>query len=404
MELTGRSIILGVTGSIAAYKAVYLLRLLMKEGAHIQVIMTPSAKEFVGPVTFSALSGKPVLSDFFHAGGGDWNSHVDMGVSADLMIVAPVTATTLGKMAHGVADNLLVTTYLSARCPVVFAPAMDMDMYQHPSTQQNIETLKGYGNLVIEPGSGELASGLEGRGRMEEPEEIIRFIRQLDSPPSKKKLLNKKVLVTAGPTHENIDPVRFIGNHSTGKMGYAIATAFAAEGAKVYLVSGPVGLGIQTSGVEIMQVTSAGEMYNVCKGLIDHVDVAIFNAAVSDYTPVKPSSKKVKRGKEEWTIRMKPTKDIAAEMGKAKKKGQLFVGFALETDNELEHARSKLQRKNLDLIVLNSLQEKGAGFGTDTNRVTMIDRSGNMDSFELKPKNQVAADLVDRVIKMTGNA
>ena len=404
MELTGRRIILGVTGSIAAYKAVYLLRLLMKEGAHIQVIMTPSAKEFVGPVTFSALSGKPVLSDFFHAEGGDWNSHVDMGVSADLMIVAPVTATTLGKMAHGIADNLLVTTYLSARCPVVFAPAMDMDMYQHPSTQQNIETLKGYGNLVIEPGSGELASGLEGRGRMEDPEEIIRFIRQLDSPPSKKKLLNKKVLVTAGPTHENIDPVRFIGNHSTGKMGYAIATAFAAEGAKVYLVSGPVGLGIQTSGVEIMQVTSAGEMYNVCKGLIDHVDVAIFNAAVSDFTPVKPSSKKVKRGKEEWTIRMKPTKDIAAEMGKAKKKGQLFVGFALETDNDLEHARSKLQRKNLDLIVLNSLQEKGAGFGTDTNRVTMIDRSGNMDSFELKPKNQVAADLVDRVIKMTGNA
>ena len=212
------------------------------------------------------------------------------------------------------------------------------------------------------------------------------------------------MLVTAGPTHENIDPVRFIGNHSTGKMGYAIATAFAAEGAKVYLVSGPVGLGIQTSGVEIMQVTSAGEMYDACKGLIDHVDVAIFNAAVSDFTPVKPSSKKMKRGKEEWAIKMKPTKDIAAEMGKAKKKGQLFVGFALETDNELEHARSKLQRKNLDLIVLNSLQEEGAGFGTDTNRVTMIDRSGNMDSFELKPKNQVARDLVDRVIKMTGNA
>jgi len=404
MELTGRRIILGVTGSIAAYKAVYLLRLLLKEGAQIQVIMTPSAKGFVGPVTFSALSGKHVLSDFFHAEGGDWNSHVDMGVSADLMIVAPVTASTLGKMAHGVADNLLVTTYLSARCPVVFAPAMDMDMYQHPSTQQNIETLKGYGNLVIEPGSGELASGLEGRGRMEEPEEIIRFIRQLNPPSSKKKLLNKKVLVTAGPTHENIDPVRFIGNHSTGKMGYAIATAFAAEGAKVYLVSGPVGPEIQSSGVEIIKVTSAGEMYDVCKGLIDHVDVAIFNAAVSDFTPVEPSSKKVKRGKEEWSIRMKPTKDIAGEMGKIKKKGQLFVGFALETDNELEHAHSKLQRKNLDLIVLNSLQEEGAGFGTDTNRVTMIDRSGDMDSFELKPKNQVAQDLVDRVIKMTGNA
>ncbi len=404
MELTGRRIILGVTGSIAAYKAVYLLRLLMKEGAQVQVIMTPSAKEFVGPVTFSALSGKPVQSDFFSAEGGDWNSHVEMGISADLMLVAPVTATTLGKMAHGVADNLLVTTYLSARCPVVFAPAMDMDMYMHPSTQKNIETLKGFGNLVIEPGTGELASGLEGRGRMEEPEEIIHYIKQLDSPPSKKKLLNKKVLVTAGPTHENIDPVRFIGNHSTGKMGYAIAAAFASEGAKVYLVSGPVAERLPVPGVEIIHVTSAGEMFDVCKGLIDNVDVAIFNAAVSDFTPVETFSKKVKRGKEEWTLRMKPTLDISGELGKTKKKGQLFVGFALETDHELEHARTKLKKKNLDLIVLNSLKEEGAGFGTDTNRVTMIDRSGKTEIYELKPKIQVAADLVDRVIKMTENA
>lgn len=404
MELTGRRIILGVSGSIAAYKAVFLLRLLMKEGAHVQVIMTPSAKEFVGPVTFSALSSKPVLSDFFSSEGGDWNSHVEMGLAADLMLVAPLTATTLGKMAHGVADNLLVTTYLSARCPVVFAPAMDMDMYKHPSTQQNIETLKGYGNLVIEPGKGELASGLEGRGRMAEPEEIIRFIRQLDLASSKKKLLNRKVLVTAGPTHENIDPVRFIGNHSTGKMGYAIATAFASEGAEVYLISGPVSEEMRASGVEIVHITSAKEMYDACKGLIDRVDVAVFNAAVSDFTPVKSSAKKVKRGKEEWTLRMKPTVDIAAEMGRIKKRGQLFVGFALETDHELEHAQAKLQNKNLDLIVLNSLKDEGAGFGTETNRVTMIDRSGKTKVYELKPKSQVAEDLVDRVIKMTENA
>jgi len=404
MELTGKRIILGVTGSIAAYKAVYLLRLLVKEGADVQVIMTPSGKEFVGPVTFSALSGKPVLSEFFSTEGGDWNSHVELGVSADLMIVAPVTATTLGKMAHGVADNLLVTAYLSARCPVVVAPAMDMDMYQHPSTQQNLKILRGYGNLVIEPGKGELASGLEGRGRMEEPEEIIKYIRQLDPAPSKKKLLNKRVLVTAGPTHENLDPVRFIGNHSTGKMGYAIARAFAAEGATVFLVSGPVTERIQKQGVELINVTSAEEMYEECNRLIDKVDVAVFNAAVSDFTPVETSEKKVKRGKEEWTIILKPTKDIAAEMGKKKKMEQFFVGFALETDHELEQAHSKLQKKNLDLIVVNSLQDEGAGFGTDTNRVTMIDRSGNMNEYELKPKIQVAEDLVDRVIKMTGNA
>ena len=404
MELTGKRIILGVTGSIAAYKAVYLLRLLIKEGAHVQVIMTASAKEFVGPVTFSALSGKTVLSDFFGSEGGDWNSHVEMGVTADLMLIAPVTATTLGKMAHGIADNLLVTTYLSARCPVVVAPAMDMDMYEHPSTQQNLNILKGFGNQVIEPGMGELASGLEGRGRMEEPEEIIKFIRQLDTGPSKKKLLNKQVLVTAGPTHENIDPVRFIGNHSSGKMGYAIAEAFAARGAKVFLISGPVSVGTRSAGVEVINVTSAAEMFDACEDLIDSMNVAVFNAAVSDFTPVETSSKKVKRGSDEWTIKLKPTKDIAAEMGKKKGDEQIFVGFALETDHEVEHARSKLKKKNLDLMVLNSLREEGVGFGTDTNRVTMIDRSGNTDEFELKLKSQVAADLVDRVVKMMGNA
>ena len=404
MNFAGKRIILGVTGSIAAYKAVYLLRLLMKEGAEVQVIMTQAAREFVGPVTFSSLSGKPVLSDFFSSEGGDWNSHVEMGVSADLMLIAPVTATTLGKMANGVADNLLVTTYLSARCPVVVAPAMDMDMYRHPSTQRNLEIIKGYGNLVIEPGEGELASGLEGPGRMEEPEKILTFIRQMKLGPSKKKLLNKRVLVTAGPTHENIDPVRFIGNHSSGKMGFAIAEAFAAEGAKVSLVTGPVGLDTSVSGVEIFRVRSAGEMFERCENLMEQMDIAVFNAAVSDFTPVSVSGSKVKRSKDEWTIRLKPTRDIAAEMGKRKSSGQLLVGFALETDNEQEHARQKLVKKNLDLIVLNSMQDRGAGFGTDTNRVTMIDRMGNADKFELKPKEQVAVDLVQRVIKMVEDA
>ena len=404
MDLTGKRIILGVTGSIAAYKAVYLLRLLIKEGASVQVIMTPSAMEFVGPVTFSALSGNTVLSDFFSTEGGDWNSHVALGVSADLMLIAPVTATTLGKMASGVADNLLVTTYLSARCPVVVAPAMDMDMYRHPSTQRNLEILKGYGNLVIEPGKGELASGLEGPGRMEEPEEILHFIRQLISGPSKKKLLNKQVLLTAGPTHENIDPVRFIGNHSSGKMGFAIAEAFAAEGARVHLVTGPVSLETTTAEIEVIRITSAAEMYDRCNELIDQMDIAVFNAAVSDFTPVSPSEKKVKRGTDEWTIQLKPTRDIAAEMGRRKKKGQLLVGFALETDKEEEHARQKLEKKNLDLVVLNSMQDKGAGFGCDTNKVTMIDRLGNAEKYELKPKEQVASDLVQRVIKMVEDA
>ena len=404
MDLAGLRIILGVTGSIAAYKAVYLLRLLIKEGAEVQVIMTTAAREFVGPVTFSALSGNTVLSDFFSSEGGDWNSHVEMGVSADLMLVAPITATTLGKMANGVADNLLVTTYLSARCPVLLAPAMDMDMYRHPATQRNLEILKGYGNLVIEPGKGELASGLEGPGRMEEPEEILSYIRQIKSEPSKKKLLNKQVLVTAGPTHENIDPVRFIGNHSSGKMGFAIAEAFAAEGAKVHLVTGPVSLETHEAGVKVIRVTSAEEMYEQCSKVMDRMDVAVFNAAVSDYTPVSASGKKVKRGAELWSVQLKATKDIAAEMGRRKSAGQVLVGFALETDNEMEHARSKLDKKNLDLVVLNSMQDRGAGFGTDTNRVTMIDRLGNIDKYELKPKAQVAGDLVQRVIKMLEDA
>ena len=404
MELAGKRIILGVTGSIAAYKSVFLLRLLIKEGAYVQVIMTPSAKEFVGPVTFSALSGNPVLSDFFSPDAGEWNSHVDLGISADLLLIAPVTATTLGKMAHGIADNLLLTTYLSARCPVIVAPAMDMDMYRHPSTQKNLQYLKGIGNLVIEPVRGELASGLEGKGRMEEPEAIMNHIRQMGSPSSKKKLLNKKVLVTAGPTHENIDPVRFIGNHSSGKMGFAIAEAFAGEGAQVFLVAGPVTMSTEVEGIELTRVTSAAEMFEVCDGLLDRVDVAVFNAAVSDFTPVKSTTSKMKRGAENWTLELKPTRDIAGELGRRKSAKQLFVGFALETDHELQHARTKMVKKNLDLIVLNSLREEGAGFGTDTNRVTMLDRAGAVENYELKPKIQVAADLVKRVVNMIENA
>jgi phosphopantothenoylcysteine decarboxylase/phosphopantothenate--cysteine ligase len=308
-------------------------------------------------------------------------------------------------MAHGVADNLLVTTYLSARCPVIVAPAMDMDMYQHPSTQRNLDLLKGIGNLVIEPGSGELASGLEGRGRMEEPEEILSFIRQLGgSEPSKKKLLNKRILVTAGPTHENIDPVRFIGNHSSGKMGIAIAEAFAAEGASVSLVIGPVALETHAAGIQVTRVTSASEMFEACSVLMEDIEVAVFNAAVSDYTPVQTAGKKVKRGEGDWTLHLEPTRDIAAEMGRRKKDGQVLVGFALETDHEEENALSKLKKKNLDLVVLNSMRDEGAGFGTDTNRVTMIDRSGNLEKFELKPKSQVASDLVRRVIKLIEHA
>jgi len=404
MDLAGKRIILGVTGSIAAYKAVHLLRLLVKEEADVQVIMTPAAREFVTPVTFAAISGKPALSDFFRSEGGDWNNHVEMGVSADLMLIAPVTATTLGKMAHGIADNLLIATYLSARCPVMVAPAMDTDMYRHPSTQENLKILAGYGNHIIEPVEGELASGLKGQGRMDEPEEIIRQIRDFQAESSKKKFLNKRILVTAGPTHESIDPVRYIGNHSTGKMGYALAEAFASRRAEVTLVSGPVSLEIRRQGIKLVRVTSAAEMYEACREVIGEMDVAVFNAAVSDFTPAERSSSKVKRGMKQWSIQLKPTRDIAATLGKEKREGQLFVGFALETDDELKHAREKLERKNLDLIVLNSLRHEGAGYGTDTNRVTTIDREGSVKTYELKPKQQVAGDLVELIINMIDDA
>jgi len=395
MRLEGKKIILGVTGSIAAYKSAMLLRLLIKEGAEVQVVITQAGKEFITPLTLSTLSGKPVISEFFGKKDGAWNSHVDLGLWADIMIIAPATAATIGKMANGIADNMLVTTYLSAKCPVFVAPAMDLDMFSHPSTQKNIEVLKGYGNLIIEPGEGELASGLEGKGRMEEPEKILEIIAEYFS--SKKKLLNKTFLVTAGPTFERIDPVRFIGNYSSGKMGYAIAEKLAASGADVILVSGPVSVSANNKKIKVIQVESAEEMYNESISRFSKVDGAVMCAAVADYTPLAFTDKKTKREKSNWNLELKPTKDIAKSLGEIKKESQILVGFALETNDELENAAKKLKSKNLDFIVLNSLNEKGAGFKVDTNKITIIDKSNNQEFFELKSKTDVATDIVKKI-------
>jgi phosphopantothenoylcysteine decarboxylase/phosphopantothenate--cysteine ligase len=400
MRLKGKHIVLGVTGSIAAYKAAYLLRGLVKEGAEVQVVMTPAAKEFITPVTMSALSGKPVASDFFSANDGTWYSHVDMGQWADLMIIAPATAATLGKMANGVCDNLLVTTYLSAKCKVMIAPAMDLDMFKHPANLRNIEILRSFGNIIIEPGEGELASGLHGKGRMEEPEniveEVVRFFNQ------KKKLRNKHFLVTAGPTHEKIDPVRFIGNYSSGKMGYAIAGELADAGAKVTLVSGPVQIKTTNVGITVIPVESAREMHEKCLEIFPETDGAVMCAAVADFTPESFSDSKIKREKDDLMIRLKPTNDIAADLGRMKSENQLLIGFALETNDELSNAFAKLKRKNLDLIVLNSLNDAGAGFGVDTNKITLIDKGNNLTFFELKSKTEVAADIVSAIISEMG--
>jgi phosphopantothenoylcysteine decarboxylase/phosphopantothenate--cysteine ligase len=396
MRLSGKHIVLGVTGSIAAYKAAYLLRGLVKEGAEVQVVMTPSAKEFITPVTMSALSGKPVASDFFSANDGTWYSHVDMGQWADLMLIAPATAATLGKMANAVCDNLLITTYLSAKCQVMIAPAMDLDMFRHPANLRNIEVLRSYGNLIIEPGEGALASGLHGKGRMEEPEniieEVVRFFNQ------KKKLLNKHFLVTAGPTYEKIDPVRFIGNYSSGKMGYAIANELASAGAKVTLVSGPVEFKNTNPEVTVIPIESAKEMHEKCINIFPETDGAVMCAAVADFTPVLFSKSKIKRGKNDMVVQLKPTRDIAANLGHLKTENQFLVGFALETNNELSNAFSKLKRKNLDLIVLNSLKDQRAGFGIDTNKITLIDKYNNLTFFELKSKTEVASDIVAAII------
>ncbi|MDE6351888.1 MAG: bifunctional phosphopantothenoylcysteine decarboxylase/phosphopantothenate--cysteine ligase CoaBC, partial [Muribaculaceae bacterium] len=383
--LKGKHIILGVTGGIAAYKSATLVRLLVKAGAEVQVIMTPSAKQFVAPLTFSTLSGKPVISEFFTANTGQWNSHVDLGLWADAMVIAPATASTIGKMANGVADNMLVTTYLSAKAPVFIAPAMDLDMMAHPSTTRNLELLKSYGNHIIEPASGELASHLIGKGRMEEPENIVRVLSDFFVP---KGLEGKKVMITAGPTYEKIDPVRFIGNYSTGKMGYALADEAARRGANVTIVSGPVAVKPQSSDIRIVSVQTAREMLEAAKKEFVDADIAIMCAAVADYAPDHYADKKIKREKDEIpVIKLVKNPDIAATLGKEKNPHQYLVGFALETDSEQSNARQKMHSKNLDMIVLNSLRDSGAGFGTDTNKVTIFTNDGSSESFDLKSKD-----------------
>jgi phosphopantothenoylcysteine decarboxylase/phosphopantothenate--cysteine ligase len=399
----GKKILIGVTGSIAAYKAAFLIRLLVKEGAEVKVVMTDLAREFITPLTLATLSGHPVLTDFFDPGDGDWNSHVDLGSWADAFVIAPATANTMAKMAHGIADNLLLTTYLSAKCRIFIAPAMDLDMFSHPATQENVQILLHRGHVIIDPATGELASGLEGKGRMEEPGKIFDNLNSFFSgePAEKKnaknKLKGKRVLVTAGPTYEPMDPVRFIGNRSSGKMGFAIAEAFAFSECEVFLVSGPVIIPPPSSVRHIYHVNSSDEMYDVCSKLFERCDIAIFSAAVADFKPLRSSPEKIKAGKEQLDIGMIPTVDIAWELGRKKKKDQLTVGFALETEDEIENAKAKLKKKNFDLIVLNSLKDKGAGFGHDTNKITVIDKDNNMYKFGLKSKGRVALDILDLV-------
>lgn len=366
------------------------------------MVITPSGKQFITPVTLSALSGRPVISEFFEHADGTWHSHVDLGLWADAMVIAPATAATLGKMAHGIADNMLITTYMSVRCPVFIAPAMDLDMFGHPTTQKSLEILSGFGNHIIEPGEGVLASGLHGKGRMEEPEKIVDILTGYFD--SKKKLLNKTFLVTAGPTFEKIDPVRFIGNYSSGKMGYAVARELADRGARVKLVTGPVSLKLNHPMVEIIPVESASEMFDAATAVFGDCDGAVLSAAVADFTPEETAGLKTKRGKEAWDLRLVPTRDIAAELGSRKKPGQIIAGFALETHDELENARQKLLKKNLDFIVLNSLNDEGAGFGVDTNKISIIDQYNNIQNFGLKSKALVAADIVDKLANFTSAA
>lgn len=393
--LKGKHIILGVTGSIAAYKAATLTRLLVKEGASVKVVMTPLTKEFITPLTMATLSKSPIMVDFYNPENGDWNSHVDLGLWADLYLIAPASANTIGKMAGGIADNLLLTTYLSAKCPVMVAPAMDLDMYKHPVTQRNLKVLQSFGNIIIEPESGELASGLIGKGRMEEPERIVAFIA--DYFARQEDFKGKKVVVTAGPTYEKIDPVRFIGNYSSGKMGLAIAEEFAGRGAEVVLVCGPVNLKTSHPAIRRVDVESAVQMYEVTSKEFVNSDVAVLSAAVADFTPKEKADHKIKRGKDDLLLELLPTKDIAAELGRIKTASQLLVGFALETNDEEVNALSKMQRKNLDMIVLNSLNDKGAGFSVDTNKVTILDKAGDKTVYELKTKVEVAKDIVDQI-------
>lgn len=396
--LENKKIVLGITGSIAAYKACILVRLLIKKGAEVQVVMTPAAKEFITPLTLATLTQKPVVSEFFDRRDGSWHSHVALGLWADAMIVAPASASTIGKMANGIADNMLVTTYLSMRAPVFVAPAMDLDMYAHPSTQANLKTLQSYGNHIIEPGTGFLASKLEGKGRMEEPEKIVEALEQYFA--KQQKLAGKKVLITAGPTYEKIDPVRFIGNYSSGKMGFALAEVCAEQGAEVTLVTGPVTLTTNHPAIKRIDVESAAEMYAAATKAFPKADIAILCAAVADFTPKKTADKKIKRKGDDLKLELQPTQDIAAALGTVKKKKQVLVGFALETNDELKNAQEKLKRKNLDFIVMNSLHDKGAGFRVDTNKVTIIDKH-SLTAYDTKSKREVAEDIIEHLIQIS---
>lgn len=390
--LKGKHIVVGITGSIAAYKACTLIRTFIKKGAEVQVVITPAGKEFITPVTLSTLTSKPVVSEFFSRRDGSWHSHVDLGLWADAMVIAPATASTIGKMAHGIADNMLLTTYLSMKAPVFIAPAMDLDMYAHPATQHNLDIIRSFGNHIIEPAEGELASHLTGKGRMEEPERIAEIIEAFFT--TRQDLDGKHVLITAGPTYERIDPVRFIGNYSSGKMGFALAEECAARGARVTLVAGPVQMQAHHPAIQRVNVETAAEMLKASLEAFSSADAAILCAAVADFTPDQAASSKIKRERGEQTLHLIPTQDIAATLGAAKRPGQRVVGFALETDNEESHAREKLVRKHLDFIVLNSLRDAGAGFRCDTNKVTILSAQ-EVKKYPLKTKSEVAKDIID---------
>ncbi|HKH62504.1 MAG TPA: bifunctional phosphopantothenoylcysteine decarboxylase/phosphopantothenate--cysteine ligase CoaBC [Flavitalea sp.] len=391
-----KKILLAITGSIAAYKSILLVRLLVKAGAEVKVVMTPAAKDFVSPLTLSTLSKSPVVSDLFN--NESWSNHVMLGRWADIMVIAPLSCNTLGKMAHGLCDNMLLATYLSATCPVVVAPAMDEDMWHHPTTKSNLQKLESFGNKIIPVEKGELASGLYGDGRMAEPEAILSFIE--DNFFLKKDLTGKKALVTAGPTFEPIDPVRFIGNHSSGKMGVAICQELARRGAEVHLILGPSSIQVEQENIHLHKVQTAEQMYQTSVKLFPEADITIMSAAVADYTPVNAHPDKIKKSSETLTVELTKTKDILKSLGEKKYNGQILVGFALETMNEKEYALSKLKTKNADMIVLNSLNEEGAGFGYDTNKITIFEKSGKEISYERKPKQQVAKDIVDRIVNM----
>lgn len=402
--LKGKKIVLGITGSIAAYKSCYIIRELVKAGAEVQVVITPAGKEFITPITLSALTQKPVISEFFSQRDGTWHSHVKLGLWADAMLIAPCTASTLGKMANGIADNMLITTYLSMKAPVFIAPAMDLDMYQHPTTQQNMERLRSFGNHIIEPQSGFLASGLEGKGRMEEPQQIVKYLdEKLSAETPDEDLKGVSILITAGPTYEKIDPVRFIGNYSSGKMGFALAEECARRGAEVTLIAGPVNISLHSqqsseSPIKRIDVESCEEMYQAATQHFPNMDAAILCAAVADFRPETTATQKIKREGDDLIIRLKPTHDIAAALGQMKRPNQLLVGFALETNNEEANAQKKLQKKNLDFIVLNSLQNRGTCFQSDENQISIISQDGKND-YDKKNKKYVAADIVDEIVR-----